>query len=346
MTRVSENSASHAIAYALNKTKQKMEDLQLRGSTLKTITKPSDNPVSNVEALTLNSASNDNLQYLKNADFALTYLNVTEKSLEELTDILNKAKELAIAQSSDFFNADVRKNVATEVQQMYNQSLSIANRKVGLKHIFSGYNTLTVPFDSNGVYRGDEGKTTLEVSKNFFVPINLHGKEVFFSSDLSSPVEHPLEHFEQFQKPDSKKNEEDPLSNSRSLATTSSGSPINSEEDFKTRDNIFSQLRTLTTALENNDPKTIQALLERFDNSITRLITLRTKVGSITNSINSTKLTTESENIDHAARRSNLLDADVAELFADIQKQQAILKTTYQSTQGVLNTTLMDFLKR
>lgn len=343
MTRVSENSASHSIQYALNKTKQKMEDLQLRGSTLKTITKPSDNPVSNVEALTLNSATNDNVQYLKNADFALTYLNVTEKSLEELTDILTKAKELAIAQSSDFFNADVRKNVATEVQQMYNQALSIANRKVGLKHIFSGYNTLTVPFDSEGGYRGDEGKTSLEVSKNFFVPINLHGKEVFFSSDLSSPVEHPLEHFDQFQKPEVKPKEVDPMSNSRSLANVT---PSNSEEEFKTRDNIFSQLRGLATALENNDPKTIQALLERFDNSVTRLITLRTKVGSITNSINTTKLTTESENIDHAARRSNLLDADVAELFADIQKQQAILKTTYQSTQGVLNTTLMDFLKR
>lgn len=343
MTRVSENSASHSLQFALNKTKQKMEDLQLKGSTLKTITKPSDNPVSNVEALAINSATNDNIQYLKNADFALTYLNVTEKSLEEITDILTKAKEIAIAQSSDFFNADVRKNVATEIQQMYNQTLSIANRKVGLKHIFSGYNTLTVPFDASGNYRGDEGKTTLEVSKNFFVPINLNGKEVFYSSEESTQTEHPLEHFEQFQKPGQKPSaidSKDPLQQSRDLASESTG------EDFKSRDNIFSQLRGLTTALENNDPKSIQALLEKFDNSITRLITLRTRVGSITNSINTTKTTIESENIDHASRRSSLLDADVAELFSDIQKQQAILKTTYQSSQGVLNQTLMDFLKR
>lgn len=343
MTRVSENSASHSLQFALNKTKQKMEDLQLKGSTLKTITKPSDNPVSNVEALAINSATNDNIQYLKNADFALTYLNVTEKSLEEITDILTKAKEIAIAQSSDFFNADVRKNVATEIQQMYNQTLSIANRKVGLKHIFSGYNTLTVPFDASGNYRGDEGKTTLEVSKNFFVPINLNGKEVFYSSEESTQTEHPLEHFEQFQKPGQKPSaidSKDPLQQSRDLASENTG------DDFKSRDNIFSQLRGLTTALENNDPKSIQALLEKFDNSITRLITLRTRVGSITNSINTTKTTIESENIDHASRRSSLLDADVAELFSDIQKQQAILKTTYQSSQGVLNQTLMDFLKR
>ncbi len=138
MTRVSEHSSNDALKYALNRSKQRMEDLQLKGSTLRAITKPSDNPVSNVEALAINSSTSDNIQYLKNSDFALTYLNVTEKSLEELTEILSKAKEIAIAQSSDFFNADVRKSVSTEIQQLYNQTLSIANRKVGLKHIFLG----------------------------------------------------------------------------------------------------------------------------------------------------------------------------------------------------------------
>ena len=127
MTRVSENSSSASLKYALNKTKAKVEDLQLKGSTLKQITKPSDNPISNVEAMAITSSTNDNIQYLKNADFALLNLSVSEKSVEELTDIIVKAKEIAIAQSSDFFNADVRKNVANEVQQLYNQALAIAN---------------------------------------------------------------------------------------------------------------------------------------------------------------------------------------------------------------------------
>ena len=189
MTRVSENSSTATLKYALNKTKAKMEDLQLKGSTLKSITRPSDNPVSNVEAMAITSSTNDNIQYLKNADFALLSLSVTEKSIEELTDIVSKAKEIAIAQSSDFFNADVRKNVANEVQQLYNQAMAISNKKVGMKHIFSGTNTLTVPFDGNGNYKGDDGHISLEVSRNFFVPINLTGKEVFFSTDGGGAVE-------------------------------------------------------------------------------------------------------------------------------------------------------------
>lgn len=188
MTRVSENSSSASLKYALNKTKAKVEDLQLKGSTLKQITKPSDNPVSNVEAMALTSSTNDNIQYLKNADFALLNLSVSEKSIEELTDIIVKAKEIAIAQSSDFFNADVRKNVANEVQQLYNQTLAIANKKVGIKHIFSGTNTLTVPFDGTGAYKGDNNHISLEVSRNFFVPINLTGEEVFTAVVMSAKL--------------------------------------------------------------------------------------------------------------------------------------------------------------
>ena len=341
MTRVSENSSSASLKYALNKTKAKVEDLQLKGSTLKQITRPSDNPISNVEAMALTSSTNDNNQYIKNADFALLNLSVSEKSIEELTDILVKAKEIAIAQSSDFFNADVRKNVANEVQQLYNQALGIANKKVGLKHIFSGTSTLTTPFDGSGDYKGDINHISLEVSRNFFVPINLTGEEVFFSSGDTNKAENPLEKFEQFKNAPTVKVNRELASESVEINDIETD-----EEKFKSRDNIFSQLQALTSALENNDPHMVQGLLEKFDNSISRLVTLRTRIGSITNSVESSKVNLGSENIDHASRRSTLIDADITELFSDISKQQAVLKTTYQASQGVMNQTLMDFLRR
>lgn len=335
MTRVSENSQTAALKYALNRTKEKMENLQMKGTTLKSISRPSDNPLSNVEALSITSATNDNNQYSKNADFALLNLSVTEKSVEELTDIMTKAKEIAISQSSDFFNSDVRKNVSNEIQQLYNQALAIANKKVGIKHIFSGYNTLTVPFDNKGAYQGDSGHIALEVSKDFYVPINLTGDEVFYSDEETTAIESPLEKFKQFEKTRTG-------ITGRDLASEDGPS---TEAGYKTRDNIFSQLQALVSGLENDDSKMIQGLLEKFDGTVSRLITLRTKIGSIANSVESSKTMMEKENIDHVARKSNLLDADVADLFADINKQQAILKTTYQSSQGAMNQTLMDFLR-
>jgi len=333
MTRVSENSSSASLQYSLNRSKRKLENLQLKGSTLKDITRPSDNAINNVESMSIKSASSDNKQYMRNADFALMQLAVTEKSIENLTEILNKAKEIAISQSSDFYNEDVRKNVANEVVQLRNQAISIANKRIGQRYIFGGFKTLTSPFQNDGVYKGDMGHTTLEVAKDFFVPINVTGHEVFYSTDdTGSKEDHPLEEFPELQ------NAPKIESKSRELASAN-------EKDFSSRDNIFSMLSNFAGALENNDADVIQNLLEQFDSAASRLITLRTRVGSIINSVESSKSTNEAENIARAERHSKLVDADIAELFSDITKQQAVLKTTYKSSQGLLNTKLLDFLR-
>jgi flagellin-like hook-associated protein FlgL len=49
MSRVSEGSTIHSINYSIGKTKEKLENLQLQGSNLKRVQKPSDDPVGNME---------------------------------------------------------------------------------------------------------------------------------------------------------------------------------------------------------------------------------------------------------------------------------------------------------
>ncbi len=66
MSRVSEGSSIHAIQYSIAKTKEKLEDLQLRGSNLKQVQRPSDDPVGNMEILSIRSKSIDNDQYKRN----------------------------------------------------------------------------------------------------------------------------------------------------------------------------------------------------------------------------------------------------------------------------------------
>lgn len=328
MTRVSENSNSSSLQFALGKAKSKLEDLQLKGTSLKRVTRPSDDPVSNVEALAIGSVTSDNRQFLRNSEFASLQLGATEQSLDQISEILLKAKDIALQQSSDFYDVAIRKNVANEIIQMRNQLLAIANKRIGNKHIFSGFSTLDKPFDIEGNYFGDEGKIKLEVSKDFFIPINLSGSEVFFSSDSSSKNE------SQKALPQSETPE-----HTRNLASN------DLESQFQKRDNLFGQLSMLVSALENDDPKLIQDLLEKFDDSLSRIITLRTKIGSISNTLATTKTQIETQNVDNEAHRSHLTDADVAELFSDINKQQQILKTTYQSGQAVLNKSLLDFLR-
>lgn len=345
MTRVSDNSNTASINYAINKSKAKLEDLQTKGSTLKRISRPSDDPLGNIEAMSINSSASDNAQFLRNSDFALVHLNATEKALEQLGELVMRAKEIAIAQSSDFYGEDIRKNVSNEVQQLRNQALAIANQRLGNRYIFSGYNTLKTPFTIDGKYSGDTGHINVEISKDFFIPINLNGVEVFFSSDkTASRTENPLKSF-----PELEGGRNDQVETpSRTLASADEKSKIdenNTEKNWTTRDNVFAQLSNLATALENNDAEFVRSNLERLDSTLNRLITLRTKMGSITNNINYTQTKLENESGAQAERRSKLLDADVAELYSDIVKQQHVLKTAYQSSKSLMNQSLLDFIR-
>ncbi len=346
MTRVSENSSQGIIRHSLNKNKQKLEDLQLQGTTLKSLTRPSDSPINNVEALSIKSRLSDNNQYIRNIDYAILNLNATEKSLEQLTEIMVKAKEIAIAQASDFYDNNARESVANEVKQLRNQTLAISNKRIGSKYLFGGFKSLQRPFSDSGEYRGDQGRVNLEVSKDFFVPVNLNGHEIFYSTDNTS-LPDPRDTLPKVHKTEDGKNieikEEDfipPASPSRDLASLPQ-----QDNGFKRVHSLFHQLDGLASALDNNDAILVQSLLEKFDDSIARLITLRTRVGSVVNSIESSRATLESDNVDSTTRKSKLEDADITELFSDIMQQQNVLKTSYQASQGLINQTLLDFLK-
>jgi flagellar hook-associated protein 3 FlgL len=344
MTRVSENSSFHAIGYSVGKTKSRLEDLQLKGSNLKRIQKPSDDPIGNVELLTSRSKLSDSAQYLRNANYAKTQLAVVENSIEELTDLMVKAKELAIGQASSFYAPEVRQGIAKEIEQIRNQSLSIGNRRFGNRFIFGGYKTLTRPFDQAGQYQGDKNTMTIEITRDFYVPINFNGSEVFLKQtnsaikefkDPTTPLKNDLKQ-EYF--PELIPDEGDENLINRELASTS-------DQEMPTEvGSIFQDLQSLENALITNNPEIVQTILPKFDDHIDRLITFRTKVGSIMNSITQTEDSIEKNDLITNQYKSKIEDADVAELFTDLSRQKAVLDATYKSSAQMMNQSLLKFI--
>lgn len=349
MTRVSENSQTHALQFSLNKAKRKLEDLQLQGSTLRKLNRPSDNPVGNIEVLTLKSSTSDNKQYIRNIQYAQMNLNIVEQSLVQLTEVMSKAKELGIQQSSDFYAANIRKGVANEVKQLRNHALAISNKRLGQKFLFGGYKSLDQPFNNQGDYKGDKGQVTVEIAKDFFVPINITGDEIFYlTRDTKASEGHPLNRFPDLNSSPNHELQDGELQNVDPVDQENLSRDLASLDDLnktEKRENIFSVLDTLYNALNNNDADVIQDLLPKMDTIMSRLVRLRARVGSISNTIDSAKDGLDIENINMEERKSLLADADVAELFGDIQKHQNILEATYKSGQSSLNMTLLDFMR-
>jgi flagellar hook-associated protein 3 FlgL len=330
MSRVSENSSVHSINYAVGKTKSKVEDLQIKGSTLKRVSKPSDDPIGNVELLAIRSQNIDATQYMRNLNFAQTQVSYTENVLEEMTDLLNKAKELAIGQASSIYSPEIRQGVAKEIHQIRQQLLSISNKRMGNRYIFAGQQVLTRPFDQDGKYRGDANKINIEINKDVYVPININGKELFYSSskkdlqksdlDLNVPQVDVTPEISVMRKPAGNEAQEVPVS-------------------------IFDELRALENAMVTDNPQLIQGLLERIDTSSERIVGYRTQLGALSNTISNAEANIEKTKLVNEAHKSKIEDADVAELFSDLQKEQNILKATYNSSSKLMNSTLMDFLR-
>jgi flagellar hook-associated protein 3 FlgL len=336
MSRVSENSSVNSINYAVGKSKGKVEDLQLKGSTLKRVSKPSDDPLGNVEMMALRSQNVDADQYLRNLNFAQTHLSYTENILEEMTDILVKAKELAIGQASSIYSPEIRAGVSKEIHQMRQQVLGLANKRIGNRYLFSGQKVLTRPFDKDGKYQGDQNKINIEINKDVFIPININGQDLFYGKA---------------KKPVTKEQVDLPVPgmevNTEGLHRTpaSIGPNAAAAEGEEVVASVFDELRSLENALLTDNPQIIQGLLERLDTSTERMVTLRTEIGALTNTISNSETNIEKTKLLNEAHKSKIEDADVAELMGDLQKEQAVLKATYSASSKLMNVSLMDFLK-
>lgn len=309
-----------------------MEDMQIKGSTLKRIMKPSDDPIGNADLLAVRSKNIDANQYLRNLNFANTSLNFAETVLEELTDILTKAKELAIGQSSDIYNPEVRQGVAKEIHQLRLQALGIANKRMGNRYLFAGQKVLTKPFNEEGKYQGDNNKMFIEINKDVYIPINLTGNELFFDKASEKPSS-------KLQAPDliNMPEPQDALNSNREPAST--------KEQNQVTSSIFDELSSLENALLTDNPDVIQNLLEQLDRSIDRVIAQRTQVGALSNNIANAESNIEKLKLHNEEFKTKIEDADVAELFSNLQKEQNVLKASYQASATMMNQSLMDFLR-
>ena len=267
-----------------------------------------------LNCLTLRSQLTDNQQFIRNLNYAKSYLELTENAISDLSNILARAKEIAIAQSSDTVGPEVRKSIAQEADQLLKQTRTIANRRIGNKYMFAGYATHQRPFDLEGRYFGDNGHRFVEIKKDFFVPINLTGLEVFFNTDTTRTLKgDPLE------KIPSPNDEPLPLEIKRDIAST------NSIDDQK---NIFVLLKGLREALLSGSSDAVQNLLDELDQASSRLITLRTQVGAVYNSLINAESSINDDHIANMDYKSKIEDADITNLFSELEKQNNILQAT------------------
>lgn len=123
---------------------------QQRVSTGIRIERASDDPTASSAIMGSQSSLRSVDQYRRNIDSARSYTLAEEVSLEGLTNVLDRARELATSSSSATADAGAREAALIEVRQLYQHAIQIANTQLGDRYIFGGVNADTAPVDSTG----------------------------------------------------------------------------------------------------------------------------------------------------------------------------------------------------
>ena len=190
--RVTNKLMTDTVACNLFKNTEQLLKTQNVLSSGKRINKPSDDPIGMSKVLDYRKTICAIDQYNRNIAHGESWLNVTDSTLDAVSNSLIRAKELALSQANATANADTMKVVAEEVKNIYDHILQLANTKLGKSYIFAGHKTDTAPFfrddDYIASYSGDDGEIKIIIGENVDVTINTNGNEVFTGSDLPDGV--------------------------------------------------------------------------------------------------------------------------------------------------------------
>ena len=148
------------------------------------ILQPADDPVGATRAMGLERAISAAEQHQDNADMAQHRLALEEETLQGVTGLLQRVRELALQGNQDTLGAEDRLAIAAELEQRLEELLALANTTdAGGEYLFAGYSADTQPFGrapSGAItYAGDQGQRFLRIGPETQVATGDSGARVF-----------------------------------------------------------------------------------------------------------------------------------------------------------------------
>jgi flagellar hook-associated protein 3 FlgL len=162
---------------------RRMERVHNEMSSGKRFSVPSDDPVGVARSLKLRADLNENRQFKKNAEDALSWLETTETTLMQIKEVLQRARELGVQGANGVLSPEDSQKIAEEAVQLRDHLVSLGNSTYVGKYIFAGYKTDQAPVELDAAggfnYTGDPGQIMYQVGVSDILQANFTAPEVF-----------------------------------------------------------------------------------------------------------------------------------------------------------------------
>lgn len=280
-------------------------DLSKEASSGLKVTKASDDPTAAKSLLNVKTQLNQLNSYLDNMSSSQNELDTLDSTFSSLTTAIQSASDIATQAANGTYTSTDLNNMKTQLDQIIKSVTDLANTKFNGKYIFSGTATSTPAYDTNAV----TGNITYEG--------NTDSRYVTISDGTSVAINAPgISVFGQYD----------------------SVVPANSS-------GLLGTLGTLSTALGTNNKVAISNSIDNLTTNLDTVSASRTNFAAVSNrftmtedSINSTKTTL-------TAYQSDLQNADLATVLADLAAQQTSLQATLQVSSNLLaGKSLLDYM--
>ncbi|HEX3464004.1 MAG TPA: flagellar hook-associated protein FlgL [Candidatus Elarobacter sp.] len=120
-------------------------------SSGKKLTQPSDDPAQIAQDLILHTTIDATTQQSTNVQNAVSELTTTDGALSSLTSVIQSARQLAIQGSSDTLTQQQRGALASQIDQLLQQAITIGNTSYGGRYVFAGSaKTVNAPVQQQG----------------------------------------------------------------------------------------------------------------------------------------------------------------------------------------------------
>lgn len=191
MARISTSMITQRAIDAMLRQQTKVSNTQQQISTGRKVLTPSDDPAAASRILGLNRALETVQQYQSNIDRAKSRLETEEGVLVGVSNLLQRASELAVQGNNDTLSRTDSQAIAAEVHQLLDQLYALANtRDSNGEYIFSGFQSGTKPFTSPAigsyVYNGDLGQRQLQISPDRQVTDGDNGFGLFVNVETAA----------------------------------------------------------------------------------------------------------------------------------------------------------------
>ncbi len=311
--RITTSMVQRNILADLNSISSKLTKTQMKAASNKEITRPSDDPFGTSQAMQLRQALSANRQHQANVDDAIGWQNATEQALIDITESVERARNLIVQGATDSSDETSRKAIASELTQIIEGIKQSANTNYRGSFLFAGTETSQRPYaptsnpyvPADDAFLGDEAGwdptvpgIIREIGPNVQMTINIVGRE--FLGD---------------------------------------GQGLND-------DKLLDVLRDAVDHLTAGDGNSLRNTdLERLDTNFDALLEVRAANGAKTNRLEAAlgRLSQLEESV--LGQLSKTEDADIAETLIDLNSQTAAYQAALRAGASIVQSSLMDFLR-